>query len=104
MDGMDKLKYISTEQMFEGILVEVKDASVTIDVKGRLGQFKIPRRMIISEHDLEIGQEVGFVMSYPEVLDPEPNQDYVNALAETQRRKEAYQANIKKLQEEQEKE
>ena len=69
MDRIEKLKYVSTEQMFEGILVEVRDASVTIDIKGRLGQLKIPRRMIISEYDLKIGQEVGFLMSYPEVLE-----------------------------------
>jgi len=41
---------------------------VTIDLKGRLGQLKIPRRMLISEYEVEVGQEVGFVMSYPEVL------------------------------------
>ena len=28
MDRIEKLKYVSTEQMFEGILVEVRDASV----------------------------------------------------------------------------
>ena len=68
MDEMNRLKYISTERMYEGILVEITDGSVTIDFKGRLGQLKIPRRMLISEHEIEIGQEVGFVMSYPEVL------------------------------------
>ncbi|MDT2759225.1 CBO2463/CBO2479 domain-containing protein [Enterococcus xiangfangensis] len=87
MDRIDKLKYVSTEQMFEGILVEIHDASVTIDIKGRLGQLKIPRRMIISEYDLEIGQEVGFLMSYPEVLEEEPNAHYVDAIKEHQRRR-----------------
>ncbi|MGY3748501.1 CBO2463/CBO2479 domain-containing protein [Vagococcus acidifermentans] len=87
MDNMDKLKYISTERMFEGVLVEITDASVTIDIKGRLGQFKIPRRMLISEYDLKIGQEVGFMMSYPEVLNEEPNEHYVNAIEEHERRK-----------------
>lgn len=87
MDPMDKLKYTSTEQMFEGIIVEVHDASVTIDIKGRLGQLKIPRRMLISEYDLEIGQEVGFLMSYPEVLEEEPNEHYVNAIYEHERRR-----------------
>lgn len=81
MNGMDRLKYISTEQMFEGIIVEVHDASVVIDLKGRLGQLRIPRRMIISEYDLKEGQEVGFVMSYPEVLEEEPNEHYVNTIA-----------------------
>lgn len=91
MDGINKLKYTSTEQMFEGIIVEVHDASVTIDIKGRLGQLKIPRRMIISEYDLEIGQEVGFLMTYPEVLEEEPNEHYVNAIYEHERRKKLNQ-------------
>ena len=68
MDDMNRLKYLSTERMYEGILVEITDGSVTIDFKGRLGQLKIPKRMLISENEIEIGQEVGFVMSYPEVL------------------------------------
>ncbi|MDT2814008.1 CBO2463/CBO2479 domain-containing protein [Vagococcus carniphilus] len=88
MDRIDQLKYLSTERMFEGVLVDITDASVTIDIKGRLGQFKIPRRMLISEYDVKIGQEVGFMMSYPEVLDENPNEHYVNAITEHQRRQE----------------
>lgn len=90
---MDRLKYISTEQMFEGIIVELHDASVTIDIKGRLGQLKIPRRMIISEYDLAIGQEVGFLMTYPEVLEEEPNDHYVHAIKEHERRRLENQKN-----------
>jgi hypothetical protein len=87
MDGFDKLKYISTERMYEGVLVEITDGSVTIDLKGRLGQLKIPRRMLISEYDIAIGQEVGFAMSYPEVLTGQPNQHYVDAIEQSARRK-----------------
>lgn len=88
MDRMDKLKYMSTERMFEGVLVDITDASVTIDIKGRLGQFKIPRRMLISEYDIKIGQEVGFLMSYPEVLEAEPDEKYVHAIEESKRLRE----------------
>lgn len=77
---MDRLKYVSTEKMYEGVLVEVTDAGVTIDLKGRLGQFKIPRRMVISQDELQIGQIVGFMLSYPEVLDSEPDEKYVEAI------------------------
>jgi len=87
MDGFEKLKYISTERMYEGVLVEITGGSVTIDLKGRLGQLKIPRRMLISEYDIAIGQEVGFVMSYPEVLTEEPNQHYVDAIRQSAERK-----------------
>ena len=65
---MNRLKYASSQQMYEGVLVEITGGSVTIDIKGRLGQIKLPLRMIISEQPLEIGQHVGFLMSYPEVL------------------------------------
>lgn len=84
-----RLRYISTETMIEGIIVEVHDASVVIDLKGRLGQFRLPRRMIISEYDLAVGQEVGFVMSYPEVLDEEVNPHYLNAIVEHKKRAQA---------------
>ena len=72
---MDKLKYLSTEQMYEGIIVETTGGSVTIDIKGRLGQIKLPLRMVITDYPLEVGQTVGFLMSYPEVIDPQPNED-----------------------------
>ena len=66
---MNKLKYASSERMFEGIIVEVTQGSVTIDIAGRMGQLKIPLRMLISDNQPEIGQIVGFLMSYPEILD-----------------------------------
>ncbi|MGL4797418.1 MAG: CBO2463/CBO2479 domain-containing protein [Paraclostridium sp.] len=77
---MDRLKYISTERMYEGVIVEITDGGVTIDLKGRLGQFKIPKRMLITDYELKIGLEVGFMLSYPEVLSPEPNQKYVDII------------------------
>ena len=68
---MRRLKYTSTERMYEGVLVEVTGGSVTIDFKGRLGQLKIPLRMLISDNPPKIGQIVGFLMTYPEVIDSE---------------------------------
>lgn len=91
----EKLKYASTERVWEGIIVDHNDASVTIDIKGRLGQLKIPMRMLISEHEVKIGQEVAFLMSYPEVLDPEPNTDYANAVINTKKLQEEVQSRQK---------
>ncbi|KMO87617.1 hypothetical protein AB840_01585 [Megasphaera cerevisiae DSM 20462] len=85
MDNEHELKYTSSECMYEGIIVEVHDGSVAIDLKGRLGQLRIPKRMIISNYDLEVGQEVGFLMSYPEVFDKEPAAHYVRAIREQKR-------------------
>ncbi len=81
---MERLKYISTERMYEGVIVEITDGGVTIDLKGRLGQFKIPKRMLITDYELELGQEVGFVMSYPEVLAKEPNKKYLDVIERNQ--------------------
>lgn len=95
---MDRLKYISTEKMYEGVIVELTDGGVTIDLKGRLGQFKIPKRMLITDYELKLGQEVGFLLSYPEVLGPEPNQKYLdNMEKEKQRREEIRKANQDRL-------
>ncbi|HCJ5033249.1 TPA: hypothetical protein NUH97_003780, partial [Clostridioides difficile] len=52
---MDRLKYISSETFYEGIIVDIKGGGVTIDLKGRLGQFKIPNRMLITDYELKIG-------------------------------------------------
>lgn len=73
---MEKLKYISTERYVEGVIVEVKDGAVAIDLKGRLGYLKIPMRMLITDYEPQVGLEVGFLMSYPEVLGPEINEKY----------------------------
>ena len=88
---MDRLKYISSERMYEGVIVEITEASVTIDLKGRLRQFKIPHRMLITEDKPKLGQEVGFLLSYPEVLDPEPNQDYLDNMERERQTREAIQ-------------
>lgn len=74
---MNNLKYMSTERYFEGIITEVNDCAVAIDFKGRMGEMYIPRRMLISDYKLKVGQEVGFMMSYPEVLASEIDEDYL---------------------------
>ena len=62
----------------EGIIVEVHDGAVGIDLKGRLGFLKIPIRMLISDHEIKVGQEVGFNMSFIEQLGPAVNEKYVS--------------------------
>ncbi|MEA4847675.1 MAG: CBO2463/CBO2479 domain-containing protein [Clostridiaceae bacterium] len=73
---MDRLKYVSSERMFEGIIVDFDDCSVTIDLKGRMGQLHIPRRLLITDYPLKLGQEVGFLMTYPEVLGEAADEEY----------------------------
>jgi len=58
-------------QTYQGTIVEITGGSVTIDIDGRLGQLKLPLRMIINDKPLESGQIVRFVMSYPEIISEE---------------------------------
>ncbi len=81
---MEKLKYVSTESYHEGIVVEVTDGAVAIDFKGRLGYLKLPRRMVITDWPIEVGMEVGFLMSYPEVLSEEINEEYRDVILKNQ--------------------
>lgn len=71
----------------EGIIVELHDGSVTIDFRGRMGQIKLPLRMLIIEYPLALGQCVGFVMSYPEVLGPEIDENFLS-IQKHERKKE----------------
>ena len=61
----------------EGIITEVHDGSVALDFKGRLGSMRIPKRMIISDYELKVGQEVGLNMSFLEQLSDKVNEDYI---------------------------
>lgn len=74
---MEKLRYISSERYYEGIIIEVSDGGVVIDFKGRMGQIRLPKRMVISENELKEGQEVGFLLTYPEVIDENINENYI---------------------------
>ncbi len=78
--AVDQLKYAYNPSYFEGVIVEITDGSVAIDIKGRLGHFSMPLRMLICDEELKLGQEVGFIMSYPEVLGPEVNENYLAKL------------------------
>ncbi len=65
-----------------------------IDIKGRLGQLKIPKRMLITEYELKVGQTVGFLMTYPEVIEPDPDEAYVRAIEESKRRVSHFQKGV----------
>lgn len=76
---MDKLKFISSERYYEGIIIEVTDASVVIDLKGRMGQLRLPRRMVICDNELKEGQQIGFLMTYPEVINETIDENYLKS-------------------------
>ena len=80
----------------EGVIVEVHDGSVAIDLKGRLGYLKIPMRMLITDYPLLVGQEVAWNMSFVEQLGPEPNEKYISNLDIEKRRQEEMRAQNQK--------
>lgn len=72
------MKYGDKIIYMEGVIVEVSDGAVGIDLKGRLGYMKIPMRMLITDYEIKIGQEVGFNMSFIEQLSESVNETYVH--------------------------
>ena len=83
----ERLKYGDKVIYMEGVIVHVDDCSISIDLKGRLGFLKAPKRMFICDTEPKVGQEVGFRMSFPEQLGPEINDKYVSNI-EKERRKQ----------------
>ena len=69
----ERLHYGDKIIYMEGVIVDVDDCSISIDLKGRLGFFKAPKRMFICDTEPKVGQEVGWNMSFPEQLGPEVN-------------------------------
>lgn len=84
----EKLKYGDRLITMEGVIVAVDDCSISIDLKGRLGFFKAPRRMFVTDYEIKVGQEVGFNMSFPEQLGPEVNEKYVSNIEKERRHQE----------------
>ena len=74
------MKYGDRIIRMEGVIVEVHDGSVAIDFKGRLGHLRIPKRMIISDYDLEVGQEVAWNMSFIEQEGAGVNDRYLETI------------------------
>ncbi len=69
------MKYGDRIIKMEGVIVEVHDSHVAIDLKGRLGYLKAPMRMMIAEYPLMVGQEVAWDMSFVEQLGQKPEVD-----------------------------
>ena len=87
------MKYGDKIIRMEGVIVEVHDGSVAIDFKGRLGHLRIPKRMIISDYDLEIGQEVAWNMSFIEQESAEINTRYLETIRHAEELQNEMQSN-----------
>ena len=62
------------------------------DVQGNL--------KLISDYPLKIGQEVAFLLSYPEVISEEPDEHYVNAILNTKKLQEEVKNRLNEEQQE----
>lgn len=79
------MKYGDRIIKMQGIVVEVKDGLVAMDLKGRLGYLKVPMRMLITDYEIKIGQLVEFNMSFPEITSDEVNEKYVSNIMRNRR-------------------
>ena len=86
------MKYGDKMIYMEGVIVEIHDGCVGVDLKGRLGFLKIPMRMLITDYEIKIGQEVGWNMSFIEQRGPEVNEKYISNLETYQKRQQAMRA------------
>lgn len=90
------MKYGDRIIRMEGIIVEVHDGCVGVDLKGRLGYLKVPMRMLITDYPIKVGQEVAWNMSFIEQLGPQINDKYVSNLDIYTRRQEQMRAENEK--------
>ena len=79
------MKYGDRLVKMQGIIVKVSDGAVAMDLKGRLGHLSVPMRMLITDYDLKVGQEVEFNISFPEVMSGEVNEKYVSNIEKNKR-------------------
>ncbi len=80
------MKYGDRLIKMQGIIVKVTDGAVAMDLKGRLGQLTVPMRMLITDYELKVGQEVEFNLSFPEVMSGEVNEKYISNIEKNKRR------------------
>ena len=79
------MKYGDRLIKMQGIIVKITDGAVSMDLKGRLGHLSVPMRMLITDYDLKVGQEVEFNLSFPEVMSGEVNEKYVSNIERNKR-------------------
>lgn len=80
------MEYNNEIMEMRGIIVEIHDGGVAVDIKGRIGQIRIPMRMLVTNYPLKLGQEVGFRMSLLEVLFEKPNEKYLENIVKNNKK------------------
>ena len=84
----ERLHYGDRIIYMEGVVVDVDDCSISVDLKGRLGFFKAPKRMFICDTEPKVGQEAPQNLYKPIQLGPEVNEKYVSNIEKERRNQE----------------
>lgn len=79
------MKYGDKLVKMQGIIVKLSEGGVSMDLKGRLGHLTVPMRMLITDYELKVGQEVEFNISFPEVISGEVNEKYISNIEKNKR-------------------
>ncbi len=77
----------------EGVIVAVDDCSISVDLKGRLGFFKAPKRMFICD-TTKSRSGSWLEQRFPEQLGPEVNEKYVSNIEKERRKQQEMQARL----------
>lgn len=76
MGNANNLYFGNKVNYYEGVIVEVREDLVAIDVKGRLGYMELPYDLLIAKDPLLVGQTVGWKMSFIEQLAGNAGSEY----------------------------
>lgn len=79
--------------VMEGRVNDILDGGTGLELTNCQGAFRFPMRMFLCDYEIKDGQPVGWRMSMPRQLRPEPNEKYVSNLDTYLRRQAEMQAN-----------
>lgn len=79
--------------VMEGRVNYISDGATGLELTNCKGEFRFPMRMFLCDYEIMDGQPVGWIMSLPKQLRPEPNEKYVSNLDTYLRRQAEMQAN-----------
>lgn len=54
-------------QLTKAKIIEINDTAIKVSIQGRLGIITVPLRWVITDKELQLGQEVEFYFSYMNV-------------------------------------
>jgi hypothetical protein len=62
------MEYELDPRLLRGEITEVTDVGVKVAIKGRMGVLTVPRRCVLTDRELAVGQSIEVYLSYVRVL------------------------------------